>query len=67
MTRLKPFGDDVERVPQKFTVNDTSSGGGHDTDNSAEGENDWEEGKLDELSLAGASITGEIGNVASKC
>lgn len=54
---IEPFGDDIERVPDEFSIDDPSSGGSYNADNCTKSEDDREEGQLDELTLARASIS----------
>ena len=63
----EPVVDDIERIPEQFTVNYTSGGSGHNTNDGAEGEDDWQEGELDELAPGGAGITREVGDVTGQC
>lgn len=63
---VQPQRDDVEGVPHVLAGEDLGSRGGHDTEDAAQGEDDGEEGQLDELALGRACVTGEIRDVAGK-
>lgn len=66
MPVCKPLLDDNQWVPDRLTVDDACCGRGHDTDNSAEGEDCREDGQLDILAPGRAGVTREIGNVTSE-
>lgn len=57
---------DVKRIPVVLSVDNERGGGGDYAKDTADGEDHWQEWKLNILSLAGTSVSGEVRDVASQ-